>query len=84
MRQSEAEYIVNHLYANGSDRDLVPYCGVIPGPDPETGRWHTGHDRDDLLKCVDFGLVTCVTCLSPEALGGFTPLIMDELGYDLK
>lgn len=67
---------VHHLYLHPGD--LLPYCGVVPGPDATTGDWHTGHDRDELLKCVEFGLAACVTCLSPEALGGFTPLIMEE------
>lgn len=68
--------VVHHLYTHPSD--LLPYCGVTPGPDQMTGAWHTGHDRDELLKCVEFGLPGCTTCLSPQALGGFTPLIMDE------
>ncbi|QNE18169.1 hypothetical protein F1D05_10030 [Kribbella qitaiheensis] len=68
--------VVHHMYTRAAD--LVPYCGVVPGPDPVTGDWHTGHERDDLLKCVEFGLPACTTCLSPQALGGFTPLIMEE------
>jgi hypothetical protein len=68
--------VVHHLYTRPSD--LLPYCGVTPGPDRVTGDWHTGHDRDELLKCVEFGLPGCTTCLSPQALGGFTPLIMEE------
>ncbi|MGI8307182.1 hypothetical protein [Saccharopolyspora hattusasensis] len=46
---------------------LIPFCGVTPG-----------HDRDTLLECVAFGLPCCITCVSPEALEGFTPLIMEE------
>lgn len=72
------ESIVHHLYSNGAANDLVPYCGVVPGRDELTGDWNTGHDRDELLLCVSFGLPTCVACASPEALGGFTPLILDE------
>lgn len=69
--------IVHHLYRRPGD--LLPYCGAIPGRDRETGEWNTGHDRDLLLECIDFGLVCCATCLSPEALGGWTPLIMDDV-----
>lgn len=70
--------VVHHLYSNGEDHDLVPYCGVTPGPDTLTGDWHTGHDRDLLLRCLEFGLCCCMTCLSPDALGGWTPLIIDQ------
>lgn len=70
--------VVHHLYTNGPGHDLIPYCGVIPGPDKLTGEWNTGHGRDELLQCVGFGLPVCVTCCSPEALGGFTPLILSE------
>lgn len=73
------EKIVHHLYKNGSAVDLVPYCGVTPGLDAETGDWHTGHDRDVLLECLGLGLTSCTVCLSPEALGGWTPLILDEV-----
>lgn len=68
--------LVHHLYAQPGD--LLPYCGSIPGPDALTGDWHTGHDRDLLIQCVTFGLCCCVTCLSPEALGGWTPLMIDD------
>ncbi|MEV5543965.1 hypothetical protein AB0L13_44875 [Saccharopolyspora shandongensis] len=68
--------VVHHHYVNPGD--LLPFCGTVPGPDPVTGDWHTGHDRDTLLECVGFGLPGCVTCLSPESLGGFTPLILEE------
>lgn len=72
--------VVHHLYANGPARDLIPYCGVVPGRDPLTDDWNTGHDREDLVACVGFGLPVCVTCASPEALGGFTPLILSGDG----
>lgn len=68
--------VVHHLYIRTGD--LLPYCGVWPARDRVTGDFHTGHGRDDLLTCVEDGLPVCTTCLSPEALGGFTPLIMDE------
>lgn len=68
--------VVHHLYTRPGD--LLPYCGSIPGPDELTGDWNTGHDRDLLLECVDAGFACCATCLSPEALGGFTPLALDE------
>ncbi|WP_328920791.1 hypothetical protein OG911_31200 [Streptomyces sp. NBC_00208] len=70
--------VVHHLYSNGPAQDLVPYRGVTPGPDSVTGDWHTGHGRDLQLECVGFGLPCCITCLSPEALSGWTPLIMEE------
>ncbi|GAA4705788.1 hypothetical protein GCM10025781_26390 [Kocuria gwangalliensis] len=70
--------VVHHLYPNGPAQDLIPYCGVTPGPDPDLGDWHTGHGRDELLVCLDEGLCCCATCLSPEALGGWTPLITDD------
>ena len=68
--------IVHHLYSRPGD--LLPCCGAIPGPDKLTGDWNTGHNRDELLQCVGFGLPICMTCASPEALGGFTPLILSE------
>lgn len=70
--------VVHHLITRGPGLDLVPYRGVLPGPDKLTGDWHTGHDRKMPLKCVEFGLQVCITCLSPEALGGFTPLSFEE------
>ncbi|MGO1971583.1 MAG: hypothetical protein ACTH2Q_01365 [Propionibacteriaceae bacterium] len=76
--------IVHHLYVNPGDGladmgDLLPYCGTIPGPDHETGDWNTGHPRDMLLECSALGLVCCSTCLSPAALGGWTPMIIDDV-----
>lgn len=68
--------LVHHLYVRAGD--LLPYCGVSPARDHITGDFHTGRSRDDLLLCVEEGLAVCTTCLSPQALGGFTPLIMDE------
>lgn len=70
--------VVHHLYQRGLALDLIPYCGVLPGHDEVTGDWNTGHDRDMLLECVGFGLPVCMTCASPAALGGFTPLIPSE------
>lgn len=66
--------IVHHLYARPGD--LIPYCGALPGRDMVTGDWNAGHTRDDLLECIGYGLPACITCVSPEALGGFTPLIL--------
>jgi hypothetical protein len=51
---------------------------VTSGRDESTGEWDTGRERDELLTCLDEGLCCCMTCLSPEALGGWTPLITDE------
>ncbi|ALG29543.1 hypothetical protein AOZ07_11500 [Glutamicibacter halophytocola] len=70
--------VVHHLYNRTGD--LLPYCGAIPGPDHLTGDWNTGHDRDELLQCLNLGLVICMACASPEALSGFTPLILSEDG----
>lgn len=56
----------------------MPYCGALPGRDALTGDWNTGHDRDELLQCLGFGLPVCMACASPEALGGFTPLILSD------
>ncbi|WP_133206710.1 MULTISPECIES: hypothetical protein [Arthrobacter] len=36
------------------------------------------HVGDELPQCKDFGLPGCVTCLSQDALGRFTTLIMDD------
>lgn len=73
-----AKRVVHHLYSNGSDIDLIPHCGVLPGPDVLTGEWHTGHDRQELLQCLGFGLVTCSTCASPEALGESFAVLVSE------
>lgn len=73
---STAVDVVHHLYA--ARGDLLPYCGTVPGPDERTGNWNTGHERDELLLCLEYGMVCCSACLSPVALGGWTPLIMDE------
>ncbi|NHI17264.1 hypothetical protein [Microbacterium excoecariae] len=70
--------VVHHLYPNGPAVDLVPYCGALPGRDELTGDWNTGHDRDELLQCLGFGLPVYMVCASPEALGGFTPLILSD------
>lgn len=70
--------VVHHLYRDPGD--LVPFCGVMPGSDELTGDWHTGHDRELLLECIAFGLPCCTTCLSPQALGGWTPLILSDDG----
>lgn len=70
--------LVHHLL-HDPRTDLLPYCGTAPGRDQETGDWHAVHDRDLLIECVEFGLCCCSTCLSPEALGGWTPLIFDDV-----
>jgi len=44
--------IVNHLYANSPDHDLVPLCGTTPGPEQD-GTWHTGHGMDEFCILVD-------------------------------
>lgn len=58
---------------------MLPYCEAVPGPDYETGGWNTGHLRDKLLLCLDEGMCCCQTYLSPAALGGWTPLIVDDV-----
>ncbi|MFJ3958883.1 hypothetical protein [Arthrobacter sp. NPDC090010] len=70
--------VVHHLFPNGEANDLVGWCGTVPGPDPVTGDWHTGHNRDLILRSVELGLPGCVACLSSEAPGGFTPLVFDD------
>lgn len=67
--------VIHHLYH--SSGDLLPFCGTTPGPDDD-GDWNAAHDRDTLLQALSFGLPCCSTCLSPPALGGWTPLIMDD------
>ncbi|MBF6264325.1 hypothetical protein IU443_18610 [Nocardia farcinica] len=58
--------------------DLLPFCGTVPGPDPETANWHTGPDRDLLVERLPFALPSCVTCLFPDALGDWTRLTTSE------
>lgn len=75
--------VVHHLYVNPGDGleeigDLLPFCGTVPGRDRRTGDWHTGHARDLLIELISDGAVGCTTCLSPEALGGWTPLIIED------
>jgi len=60
---------VHHLYPNGPDQDLVPFCGETPGRDPESGLWHTGHDRAELNLLSSMHELCCTYCLaevSPE------------------
>lgn len=83
MTPATAADVVHHLYRNPGRGtqvmgDLLPACGTVPGPDPETGAWHTGHPLEDLLECLSFDLGVCAVCLSPEVLGGWSPLIMDD------
>lgn len=78
---------VHHLYTNGPAIDLIPLCGVTPGPDPATGDWHTGHDGDLLLEYVAAGQVCCMVCLSsmnagPIAVSGVDPAGFDEFSDD--
>lgn len=72
--------VIHHLYRRPGD--LLPYCGVTPGRDLLTGNWNAGHGEALLLEALDFGLASCITCLSPEALGGWTPLILSDEGGD--
>ena len=55
--------VINHLYVRRDD--LEPACGIVPGPDslaPEA-EWHTGRDKDTLLRQVDDGQWCCTLCL---------------------
>jgi len=71
-----AGYVVHHLYR--SPDDLRPFCGVYPGRDLETGEFHAGHDLNLLLEYMNAGMVCCATCLSPAALGGWSPMVDED------
>lgn len=68
--------VTHHLLKRAGD--LLPCCGAWPGRDPETGQFHSVHVLDTLLDALNLGLGCCSTCLSPEALGGWTPLALEE------
>lgn len=51
--------VVHHLYSRLED--LLPACGVVPGPDGHD--WHTGHDAQVLLALVPAGEGCCSLCL---------------------
>lgn len=68
--------VTHHLLKRAGD--LLPFCGTWPGRAPETGEFHSVHVQGTLLDAVNFGLGCCSTCLSPEALGGWTPLALEE------
>jgi len=65
MRSPSERVIVHHLYTRRDD--LVPMCGVTPGPgDPTLGQghmWHTGHDQMMLRAHHDIGSRCCARCL---------------------
>ena len=71
---------VHHLVR--TSEDLLPFCGAWPGKDDKTGDWHCCHDLDTLLLALEHGVLCCAVCLSPRALGGWTPLIFDEVEVD--
>lgn len=54
--------VVHHYYPHGPAVDLLPYCGVTPGPD-EDGVWHTGHDVDELFAHSSRQEACCTDCL---------------------
>lgn len=56
---SAAQNTVHHLYSNPGN--LLPVCGVIPGP--EGPDWHTGHGADVLLAFASRGSACCSLCL---------------------
>jgi|GEM_PF-5682239 len=68
--------VVHHLYR--SPDDLRPFCGVYPGRDLETGEFHAGHDLNLLLEYMNAGMVCFATCLSPAALGGWSPMVDED------
>ncbi|WP_129313980.1 hypothetical protein [Rothia koreensis] len=68
--------VTHHLLKRPGD--LLPYCGTWPGRDPETGEFHSVHVLDTLLEVVNLGLDCCATCLSPDALGGWSPMALEE------
>lgn len=51
--------VVHHLYAR--PQDLVPACGITPGPDGLD--WHTGHETSVLLGLSASGEGCCSLCL---------------------
>lgn len=55
---------IHHLYRRADD--LLPACGIIPGPDslaPEA-EWHTGHpEPTELLRVAEDGQWCCSLCL---------------------
>jgi hypothetical protein len=65
---------VHHLYVRPGD--LLPACGVTPGPDrdPWSSDWHTGHDATMLLTLRADGHLCCSLCLQ---------LADPDLGIDL-
>lgn len=58
--------VVHHYYPHGPAVDLLPYCGVTPGPD-EDGVWHTGHDVDELFAHNAEQHPCCPDCLARAA-----------------
>lgn len=75
-RDLPADHVVHHLYRSADN--LRPFCGVYPGRDLETGEFHAGHDLDLLLEYMNAGMVCCATCLSPAALGGWSPMVDED------
>jgi len=61
------------MYADQGD--LLPLCGVVPGPDdPRLGEahlWHTGHDLMMLRAHHDIGGDCCMTCLEYAVTDGW-------------
>lgn len=78
MNSTEAADIVHQLYHNSRALDLIPCYGTNPGRDEATGERYAGHDLDELLQGVKFGLPACITCASTEAPDAFSPLILNE------
>lgn len=58
--------VVHHYYPHGPAVDLIPHCGVIPGPDAG-GVWHTGHDIDELFEHNAQQHPCCPECLTLAA-----------------
>lgn len=75
-RMRDDERITFHLLKQ--DEDLLPWCGTWPGRDPESGEFHSVRVLNELLEALNLGLGCCITCMSPEALGGWSPLALEE------
>ncbi|MGC4960370.1 hypothetical protein [Gordonia sp. DT101] len=58
--------------------DLLPWCGTWPGRDPESGEFHAVRVLDEVLEALSLGMGCCVTCMSPESLGGWSPMALEE------
>lgn len=58
--------VVHHYFPHGKAVDLVPFCGVTPGPD-EDGVWHTAHGISELFEHNAQQNACCSKCLGEAA-----------------